>query len=317
MFLANNASSYYFKLNYIYIYVKSDEIQYFVNRNRNFSDTSILFNCSTLFSIIDAYNEIFISAPRERERELNVDSFYRPEPPQRPLDCSLHNESGSLEINCVPGSDGGSPQHFLLEVRGSPGNSEIGQIIPQTLQTPQSDQGTVGESPSIYQDMNQTPNFQLHDLEPGYDYTVYVYAINGRGRSEPALLEHIRVVEPIGKLERSGIFLEDLKKALPQASSENMIIAIALTGTGKIDFRWLLGLTHQSSFDDRFLRGFKLAANKLSIFRKTKFSFRLNRYLSPFFLSQNSWFFTHYKLCYLNFRHIYESLPISNLKSPS
>jgi hypothetical protein len=89
--------------------------------------------------------------------------------------------------------------------------------------------------------MNQTPNFQLHDLEPGYDYTVYIYAINGRGKSEPALLEHIRVAEPIGrKLERSGIFLEDLKKALPQASSENMIIAIALTGTGKIDFSGFL-----------------------------------------------------------------------------
>lgn len=94
----------------------------------------------------------------------------------------------------------------------------------------------VGESSPIYKDKNPTPNFQLHDLEPGYDYTVYVYAVNGRGMSEPALLEHVRVIEPIGgKMERSGIFLEDLKKALPQASSENMIIAIALTGTGKID----------------------------------------------------------------------------------
>lgn len=84
--------------------------------------------------------------------------------------------------------------------------------------------------------MNPSPNFQLHDLEPGYDYTVYIYAINGRGRSEPVLLENIRVAEPLGgKIENSGIFLEDLKKALPQASSENMIIAIALTGTGKID----------------------------------------------------------------------------------
>lgn len=149
----------------------------------------------------------------------------------------MHNESGSLEVNCLPGSDGGSPQHFLLEVRGSLGNSGIGQLGPHTLQTPQSDQGTFGESPSIYQDINQNPSFRLYDLEPGYDYTAYVYAINRRGRSEPALLEHIRVTEAIGgKLERGGILLEDLKKALPQASSENMIIAIALTGTGKINF---------------------------------------------------------------------------------
>ncbi|XP_011160086.1 hemicentin-2 isoform X1 [Solenopsis invicta] len=168
-----------------------------------------------------------------RQRTPCIFNIVPAKPPQPPLDCALYNETSSLEVNCIPGSDGGSPQHFLLEVRGSLRNSGIGHIGPHTLQTPQSDQGTVGESPPIYQDMNPTPNFQLHDLEPGYDYTVYVYAVNGRGTSEPALLEHVRVVEPIGrKMERSGIFLEDLKKALPQASSENMIIVIALTGTG-------------------------------------------------------------------------------------
>ncbi|XP_011331384.1 neural cell adhesion molecule 1 isoform X2 [Ooceraea biroi] len=169
-----------------------------------------------------------------RQRTPCIFNIVPAKPPQPPLDCSLHNESSLLEVNCIPGSDGGLPQHFLLEVRGSLRNSGVSQIGPHTLQTPQSDQGTVGESPSIYQDMNQTPNFQLHDLEPGYDYTVYVYAINGHGRSEPALLEHITVAEPIGRLERSGIFLEDLKKALPQASSENMIIAIALTGAAAL-----------------------------------------------------------------------------------
>ncbi|XP_012060705.1 PREDICTED: neural cell adhesion molecule 1 [Atta cephalotes] len=166
-----------------------------------------------------------------RQRTPCIFNIVPAKPPQPPLDCALHNETSSLEVNCIPGSDGGSPQHFLLEVRGSLRSSGIGHIGPHTLQTPQSDQGMVGESPPIYQDMNPTPNFQLHDLEPGYDYTVYIYAVNGRGMSEPALLEHIRVVEPIGgKMERSGIFLEDLKKALPQASSENMIIVIALTG---------------------------------------------------------------------------------------
>lgn len=91
----------------------------------------------------------------------------------------------------------------------------------------------LGDSPAIYQDMNQSPNFQLHDLEPGYDYTVYIYAVNGRGRSEPVLLEHVRIVEPLGKVERSGIFLEDLKKVLPHATSEKLIIVIALASTGK------------------------------------------------------------------------------------
>lgn len=141
-------------------------------------------------------------------------------------------------MNCVPGSDGGSPQHFLLEVRGAPRIPGVIQVNTPTLHAPQSDQGTVGEIPAIYQERNPRPKFQLHDLEPGFDYTLFVYAVNGRGRSEPALLKHVTVVEPIGgKMEeRTGIFLEDLKKALPKASSENLIIVIALTGTG--NRRW-------------------------------------------------------------------------------
>lgn len=136
-------------------------------------------------------------------------------------------------MNCVPGADGGSPQYFLLEVRGIPRNFGVVQMNPPTLHAPQSDQGMVGDVPAIYQERNPRPSFQLHGLEPGFDYTLYVYAVNDRGRSEPALLEHIRVAEVIGgKIERNGLFLEDLKKALPEASSENMIIVIALTGTG-------------------------------------------------------------------------------------
>ncbi|XP_012276014.1 neural cell adhesion molecule 2 [Orussus abietinus] len=145
-------------------------------------------------------------------------------PPQTPLDCSLHNESSALEVNCIPGSDGGLPQHFLLEVRGSLVHSGI-------LQVPQSDQAAAGEAPPIYQERNPRPIFQLHDLEPGFDYTVIVYAVNGRGRSEPFFLEKVRVAESIGrKLERGGVFLEDLKKVIPKAASENMIIVMALIG---------------------------------------------------------------------------------------
>ncbi|XP_012222071.1 neural cell adhesion molecule 2 isoform X2 [Linepithema humile] len=169
-----------------------------------------------------------------RQRAPCIFNIVPAKPPQPPADCSLHNESNSLEVNCIPGSDGGSPQHFLLEVRGYPGNAAIGQIDPHTLQALQSDQGMIEESPPIYKEMNPTPNFQLHDLEPGYDYTIYIYAVNGRGKSEPALLEHIRVVEPLRNMEKNGIFPEDLKKALSQASSENMIIVIALTGAAAL-----------------------------------------------------------------------------------
>ncbi|KAG7204105.1 hypothetical protein KM043_001954 [Ampulex compressa] len=165
-----------------------------------------------------------------RQRTPCIFNVVPAKPPQAPFDCSLHNESSSLEVNCIPGSDGGSPQHFLLEVRGSQRNAGIAQVNPHTLQAPQSDQGTVGEVPPIYEESKPRPNFELHDLEPGFDYTLYIYAVNGRGRSKPALLENVRVVAPIGgKIERSGFFLEDLKKALPQAGSESMIIVIALT----------------------------------------------------------------------------------------
>ncbi|XP_078033880.1 motor axon guidance molcule sidestep [Augochlora pura] len=172
-----------------------------------------------------------------RQRTPCVFNIVPGKTPQPPFDCSLQNETSSLQVNCVPGADGGSPQYFLLEVRGGPRDPSVVQVNTATLQKPQSDQGTVGESPALYQEKNMRPNFQLHDLEPGFDYTLYVYAVNGRGRSEPALLRHVRVVDPIGgKLERTGtgVFLEDLKKALPSASSENLIIVVALAGTGAV-----------------------------------------------------------------------------------
>ncbi|XP_026671052.1 hemicentin-2 isoform X2 [Ceratina calcarata] len=151
-------------------------------------------------------------------------------PPQPPTDCSLRNASAWLEVICVPGADGGSPQYFLLEVRGIVGSPAVASN-PSTLHVPQSDQGTVGEVPAIYRESNPRPNFQLHGLEPGFDYTLYVYAVNGRGRSEPALLRHVKVTESItNTIERNGLFLEDLKKALPEASSENVIIVVALAG---------------------------------------------------------------------------------------
>ena len=133
-------------------------------------------------------------------------------------------------MNCIPGSDGGLPQHFLLEVRSPFRDTEPLQTR-QILQTPQSDQASGGEAPPIYQERNPQPVFQLHDLMPGIDYTVSVYAENKQGRSEPILLENIRVVEPIGsKLGSDGIFLKDMKSVLPEASSENLILIMAFIG---------------------------------------------------------------------------------------
>ncbi|XP_033218244.1 protein turtle homolog B [Belonocnema kinseyi] len=169
-----------------------------------------------------------------RQRTPCIFNVALPKPPQPPIDCSLHNETSALEVNCIPGSDGGLPQHFLLEVRSPLINNGLLQTR-QILQTPQSDQASGGEVPPIYQERNPEPIFQLHDLVPGIDYTVSVYAENKQGRSEPILLENIRVVEPIGsKLGSDGIFLKDLKSVLPEASSENFILAMSLIGTSSL-----------------------------------------------------------------------------------
>lgn len=156
------------------------------------------------------------------------------EVPQPPLDCSLYNESSALEVNCIPGSDGGLPQHFLLEVRGSVVGSELFQTS-HTLQTPQSDQGEAGEVPPIYRTENPRPTFQLHDLEPGIEYTLAVYAINQRGKSEPRLIRNVRITEAVGtNLEQSGgtgFVINGLKSFIPTGETQNMMIIII--GVGK------------------------------------------------------------------------------------
>lgn len=156
------------------------------------------------------------------------------EAPQPPIDCSLHNETSALAVNCVPGADGGLPQHFLLEVRGSPRRSAS---LVQDLHAPQSDQGGAaaagGETPPIYQEKNQSPSFQLHDLTPGLDYTLAVYAVNGRGRSQPVLLEHVRVVRPLGsRLESNGggVIFGIGASLLPGAATQGTIVIAVLSG---------------------------------------------------------------------------------------
>lgn len=140
------------------------------------------------------------------------------------MDCSLRNETNALEVNCVPGSDGGLPQHFLLEVRGTL-SSATG------LHTPQSDQGVAGEAPPIYQARNPRPVFQLHTLEPGLEYTMLVYAVNNKGRSDPVLLENVRIAGPSDNVEKSGIFIQDLSKvAAPNSASYSFVLTVAVIG---------------------------------------------------------------------------------------
>ncbi|XP_048509364.1 hemicentin-2 isoform X2 [Athalia rosae] len=143
--------------------------------------------------------------------------------PQPPLDCSLRNESSALEVNCIPGSDGGLPQYFLLEVRGVSG-------LSSGLHTPQNDQGVAGEAPPIFEARNPRPIFQLDRLEPGFEYTMFVYAVNNKGRSDPVLLENVRVAAgAVDKTKKYGISIEGLTNVIaPNAQSYSVVLVSAL-----------------------------------------------------------------------------------------
>ncbi|XP_058801872.1 synaptogenesis protein syg-2-like isoform X3 [Phymastichus coffea] len=150
-------------------------------------------------------------------------------PPQKPIDCSIRNESSAMEVNCIPGASGGLPQHFVLEVHGSLENSKLLQQIPQNDQGVSTDSSSSDiSSPAalpVYSDRNEEPSFQVYGLQPGYDYTIVVYAENSRGRSQPVLIENIRVSESV---QRSR-FLGALPNVISDVSSlKNVFIVITL-----------------------------------------------------------------------------------------
>ncbi|XP_046401611.1 B-cell receptor CD22-like [Ischnura elegans] len=85
--------------------------------------------------------------------------------------CTVSNlTSDSLHVDCLEGFDGGLPQHFLMELL---------------------------EMPSAALRLNVTssrvPSFALHglQLEPGVSFQVVLYAVNAKGRSDPALIDEV------------------------------------------------------------------------------------------------------------------------------
>ncbi|XP_059473579.1 hemicentin-2-like isoform X5 [Neocloeon triangulifer] len=85
--------------------------------------------------------------------------------------CSLFNQTGdSLEVECVPGFDGGLPQKFILEVY---------------------------EAPSMQLRLNLSseiaPAFRVAELLPGAStlLRMVLYAANPKGRGEPTVLDNI------------------------------------------------------------------------------------------------------------------------------
>lgn len=82
--------------------------------------------------------------------------------------CTLTNQtSNSVEVSCLPGFDGGLPQHFLLELYTA--NS----VVPR------------------YNVTAPEPYFFLDNLEPDVTFRIAVFAVNGKGRSHGVVLEEV------------------------------------------------------------------------------------------------------------------------------
>lgn len=87
--------------------------------------------------------------------------------PEAPYNCTLTNQTTeSLSVECTAGFDGGQPQHFLLEVF---------------------DQHTGILQANVTSRENAA--FTVQGLEPGKVLNMIMYAVNAKGRSDPALLE--------------------------------------------------------------------------------------------------------------------------------
>ncbi|KZC13410.1 Nephrin [Dufourea novaeangliae] len=115
------------------------------------------------------YGTVFCWASNTAGQQKNPCVFHiipagKPEPP---YNCTLSNQTTkSLSVECFAGFDGGQSQHFLLEVF---------------------DQATGNLQANITSKENAA--FTVQDLEPGKNLNMVLYAINAKGRSDPARLE--------------------------------------------------------------------------------------------------------------------------------
>lgn len=87
-------------------------------------------------------------------------------PPDPPTNCSVVNQTtDSLEVQCLPGFNGGLQQHFLLEVT---------DIQTKLLLANATD---------------KIPEFTVSGLNSGRGLKITIYAVNANGRSKSAVIE--------------------------------------------------------------------------------------------------------------------------------
>ncbi|XP_017771245.1 PREDICTED: nephrin [Nicrophorus vespilloides] len=113
--------------------------------------------------------------------------------------CTLSNQtSSSVDVYCLPGFDGGLPQHFLLELY-SP-NSAVPRFNITSL---------------------DEPYFFLDNLEPDVTFRIVVFAANAKGRSNGVVLEEVTFKDAEKRTASDG--------ELPISPIIGIIIGTALT----------------------------------------------------------------------------------------
>ena len=87
-------------------------------------------------------------------------------PPEAPTNCSVVNQTtDSLEVQCLPGFDGGLEQEFKLEVA----DLQTGMLLANASDT--------------------VPEFRVSGLNSGRGLKIKIYAANSNGKSQSAVLE--------------------------------------------------------------------------------------------------------------------------------
>lgn len=133
--------------------------------------------------------------------------------PERPENCTIEDEDKHSEINCAPGYDGGQKQYFILEVRRSTSsgttdlqlvandNNDDGRVrgyhhhhhnsgAVDQLSDQASTAATDTDPPALFSFKGETPKFSLDGLPPMKSYSLMLYAINIKGRSDPVIIVH-------------------------------------------------------------------------------------------------------------------------------
>lgn len=114
----------------------------------------------------------------------------------------------TLLVECIPGDDGGLRQHFNLEVyvgvssslnSFKKSNNEAMHIAGPTINKNMiGDQKLSGPiMQRLHSNHNSTqPNFIVSSLTPGTPYTLVLYAINAKGRSQSVSLSAVTLAAP-------------------------------------------------------------------------------------------------------------------------